>query len=512
MRALGRLRVAEVTILRDQPGAAAPVEQRVPLVHLRAGDRFVVRPGERIATDGTVTGGAAAVDTSAMTGEPVPIEVTVGDSVTGGTVAVGGALTVRADEVGHGTRLSRMLRAVERAQVEKSSVQRLVDRISAVFVPSVLVLAAATLAGWLLAGAGTEDAVVRAVAVLVIACPCALGLATPTALMVATGRGAELGIFVTGFRAMEAVRGVDTVVLDKTGTLTTTRMRVTGVATVPGGPDADVLLALAAAVEHGSEHPIGAAIVEAAGSPDLRATDFRAMAGLGAHGTVDGREVLVGRPALFDDLAELDDDLIAWEAVGATVVAVGIDGRAAGAFALTDPVRDSAADAVGQLRAMGLSVVLLTGDGAAAAGAVAAAVGIDEVHAGALPEDKVALVRRLREQGRTVAMVGDGVNDAAALSTADLGIAVGSGTDVALAAADLVLVRDDLTVLPVAVRLARSTVATVRGNLVWAFGYNLAAVPLAAAGLLNPLIAGAAMAMSSLLVVSNSLRLRQAGR
>ncbi|WP_300011609.1 cation-translocating P-type ATPase [Pseudonocardia sp.] len=511
MRALGRLRVAEVTILRERPGAA-PAAQRVPLVHLRVGERFLVRPGERIAADGTVVDGAAAVDTSAMTGEPVPVEAAVGDAVTGGTIAVGGALTVRADAVGDATRLSRMLRAVEQAQVEKSAVQRLADRISAVFVPAVLVLAAATLIGWMVAGAGTEDAVVRAVAVLVIACPCALGLATPTALMVATGRGAELGVFVTGFRAMEAVRAVDTVVLDKTGTLTTARMRVTRVATVPGGPDADALLALAAAVEHSSEHPIAAAIVEAAGSPDTRATGFRALAGLGARGTVDGREVLVGRPSLFDDLAVLDDDLVAWEAAGATVVAVGIDGRAAGALALTDPVRVSAADAVGQLRGMGLSVVLLTGDGAAAAGAVAAAVGIDEVHSGALPEDKVALVRRLRAAGRTVAMVGDGVNDAAALSTADLGIAVGSGTDVALEAADLVLVRDDLTVLPVAVRLARSTVATVRGNLVWAFGYNLAAVPLAAAGLLNPLIAGAAMAMSSLLVVSNSLRLRQAGR
>ncbi|MDN5749378.1 MAG: cadmium-translocating P-type ATPase [Pseudonocardia sp.] len=510
VRALGRLRVAEVSILHERPGAG-PVEQRVPLLHLRAGDRFVVRPGERIAADGTVVDGAAAVDSSAMSGEPGPVEAAPGDTVTGGTIAVGGTITVRADQVGDDTRLSRMLRAVEQAQVEKSSVQRLADRISAVFVPAVLVLAAATLVGWLLAGTTTGDAVVRAVAVLVIACPCALGLATPTALMVATGRGAELGVFVTGFRALEAVRGVDTVVLDKTGTLTTAAMRVTGVATVPGGPDAETVLSIAAAVECGSEHPIAAAIVEAAGGSVEPAAGFRALAGLGARGTVGGREVLVGRPALFDDLAVLADDLVSWETVGATVVAVGIDGRAAGALALTDPVRGSAADAVGQLRAMGLSVVLLTGDGAAAAGAVATAVGIEEVHSGALPEGKVALVRRLREEGRTVAMVGDGVNDAAALCTADLGIAVGSGTDVALEAADLVLVRDDLTVLPVAVRLARSTVTTVRGNLVWAFGYNLAAVPLAAAGLLNPLIAGAAMALSSLLVVSNSLRLRHAG-
>jgi cation-transporting P-type ATPase A/B/Cu+-exporting ATPase len=496
MRALGRLRAPDVAVLRGG------VERRVPVAHLRVGDLFVVRPGERIAADGTIDSGAAAVDTSAMTGEPVPVEVAVGDAVTGGTIAVGGTVTVRADHVGDTTRLSRMLRAVEDAQVEKSATQRLVDRVSAVFVPAVLLLALATVVGGLLLGLTAADAGARAVAVLVIACPCALGLATPTALMVATGRGAELGIFVTGFRALETVRAADVVVLDKTGTLTAARMRVTDV--VAADLHADELLRLAAAVERSSEHPIAAAIVERAGDDLPEVTGFRALAGLGARGTVDGREVLVGRPELVTDVTVPAE----WEAAGATVVAVGIDGRAAGAIALTDPLRPGAVEAVAALRAMGMRPVLLTGDGVAAAGAVAAAVGIDEVHAGALPEDKIALVRALQADGHTVAVVGDGINDAAALAAADLGIAVGSGTDVALEAADLVLVRDDLTVLPTAVRLARATVRTVRGNLVWAFGYNVAAVPLAMAGLLNPLVAGAAMAFSSLLVVSNSLRLR----
>ncbi len=496
MRALGRLRAPDVAVLRRG------VEHRVPLAHLRVDDLFVVRPGERIAADGTVTSGAAAVDASAMTGEPVPAEVGEGDAVTGGTIAVGGTLTVRADQVGDATRLSRMLRAVENAQVAKSATQRLVDRVSAVFVPAVLLLALATAGGGLLLGLTAADAVARAVAVLVIACPCALGLATPTALMVATGRGAELGIFVTGFRALETVRAADIVVLDKTGTLTAGRMTVTDVRAE--GMDAGELLRLAAAVERSSEHPIATAIVERAVDDLPEVTGFRALTGLGARGTVDGREVLIGRPELFADVTVQAE----WEAAGATVVAVGIDGRAAGLIALTDPLRPGAVDAVAALRAMGMRPVLLTGDGAAAAGAVAAATGIDEVHAGALPEDKIALVRALQADGHTVAVVGDGINDAAALAAADLGIAVGSGTDVALEAADLVLVRDDLTVLPTAVRLARATVATVRGNLLWAFGYNLAAVPLAMAGLLNPLVAGGAMAFSSLLVVSNSLRLR----
>jgi cation-transporting P-type ATPase A/B/Cu+-exporting ATPase len=409
-----------------------------------------------------------------------------------------------------------MLRAVQDAQAGKSAAQRLVDRVSAVFVPAVLGLAALTLAAWLLAGASGADAVITAVAVLVIACPCALGLATPTAIMVATGRGAELGIFVTGFRALEAVRAADTVVLDKTGTLTTGRMQVTGVATAPGTTEVE-LLTLAAAVEHGSEHPIARAVVARAGDGPLpTVTGFRALPGRGARGAVDGREVVVGRADLFgadlfDDLAAVTEPLAAWAATGATTVVVGVDGAVAGALAVADTVRPDAADAIAQLRAMGLTPVLLTGDAPAAARHVAAVVGIGEVHAGALPEQKVELVRRLREQGRTVAMVGDGINDAAALAAADLGIALGSGTDVAVQSADLVLVRDDLTVLPAAVRLARATIRTIRGNLVWAFGYNLAAVPLAMAGLLNPLLAGAAMALSSLLVVTHSLRLRTAG-
>jgi len=507
VRALGRLRPAEVCVLRGPAGREA--EQRVPVAHLRAGDRFVVRPGERIAADGTVVDGAAAVDASAMTGEPVPAEVGGGDEVVGGTIAVGGCLVVRADAVGERTRLSRMLRAVQDAQAGKSAAQRLVDRVSAVFVPAVLALAALTLGGWLLAGAPAGDAVVRAVAVLVIACPCALGLATPTAIMVATGRGAELGIFVTGFRALEAVHAADTVVLDKTGTLTTGRMQVAGVVTAPGTTEAE-LLGLAAAVEAGSEHPIAAAIRARAGTPAHPVTGFRALPGRGARGTVDGREVLVGRPEEFADLSAVEDRMHVWAATGATVVVVGVDGVVAGAFAVADTVRPGAADAVAQLRAMGLTTVLLTGDAPAAAHHVAAAVAIEEVHAGARPEHKVEFVRGLRERGHVVAVVGDGINDAAALATADLGIAVGSGTDVAVEAADLVLVRDDLTVLPTAVRLAGATIRTVRGNLAWAFGYNLAAVPLAIAGLLDPLVAGAAMACSSLLVVTHSLRLRSA--
>jgi cation-transporting P-type ATPase A/B/Cu+-exporting ATPase len=507
LRALGALRPAEVTVLRGPAGREA--EHRVAVAHLRPGDRFVVRPGERIAADGTVVSGAAAIDVSAMTGEPVPVEAGPGDEVVAGTIAAGGTLTVRADRVGEGTRLSRMLRAVQDAQAGKSAAQRLVDRVSVVFVPAVLVLAGLTLTGWLLAGASAADAVVRAVAVLVIACPCALGLATPTAIMVATGRGAELGIFVTGFRALEAVHAADVVVLDKTGTLTTGRMRVTGVAAAPGVAEQE-LLALAAAVETSSEHPLAAAVVARAGDGPLpTVAGFRALPGRGARATVDGRDVLVGRPVAVGDAGPLAGQVAEWATTGATVVLVSVDGAVAGALAVTDTIRPSAAPAVAQLRAMGLTPVLLTGDAPAAARHVAAAVGIDEVHAGALPEQKVELVRDLRAGGRTVAMVGDGINDAAALATADLGIAVGSGTDVAVESADLVLVRDDLTVLPTAVRLAGATIRTIRGNLAWAFGYNLAAVPLAVAGLLDPLLAGAAMALSSLLVVSHSLRLRR---
>ncbi len=508
MRSLAALRADEVAVLD-----AGGVETRVPVSRLRAGDRFVVRPGERIAADGAVVDGSAAVDTSAMTGEPVPVEVTAGDPVTGGTIATGGRLVVLAETVGAQTRLGRMIAAVERAQAEKSAVQRLVDRVSSVFVPIVLAVAVLTFVGWMVAGAGWAGAFAPAVAVLIIACPCALGLATPTALMVATGRGAELGIFVKGYQALETTRAVDTVVLDKTGTLTEGRMSVADLACADG-VDADELLALAAAVESGSEHAIASAIREHATGALLLAvpevTGFRALPGLGARGVVGGREVTVGRPSLAADLGSLSGVVAGWDAAGHSTVAVVVDGAVAGAIALADPVKPSAAAAVAEMIAMGLRPVLLTGDGEAAARAVATAVGIEQVEAGAMPDEKVDLVRWLQVEGATVAMVGDGVNDAAALATADLGIAVGSGTDVALEAADVVLVRDDLRVLPSAVELARATLRTVRGNLWWAFGYNVVAVPVAAAGLLNPLIAGAAMAVSSLLVVTNSLRLRRA--
>jgi Cu+-exporting ATPase len=510
MRALALLRPDEVALLEGDADGGA--ERRVPAAVLRVGDRFVVRPGERIAVDGTVESGVAAVDTSAMTGESVPVEAGPGTSVVGGTIATGGRLVVVADRVGADTRLARMIAAVERAQAEKSATQRLVDRISSVFVPAVLVIAAGTLVGWLLAGGGAQQVLAAAVAVVIIACPCALGLATPTALMVASGRGAELGIFVKGHRALETVRAVDTVVLDKTGTLTEGRMRVAGVACTAGG-DPDALLRRAGAVERASEHTIARAVVEHATQelgelPEVEG--FAALPGLGARGTVEGADVVVGRPEQLPDA--LAARVAKWEEAGRTVVAVTVDGAVAGVIALADPVPDSSRAAVDGLRARGLRPVLLTGDSPAAAAAVAAAVGIDaaDVHARALPDDKVDLVQRLRAEGRTVAMVGDGVNDAAALAAADLGIAVGTGADVALEAADLVLVRDDLRALVTAIDLARATLGTIRGNLVWAFGYNVAAIPLAASGLLNPLLAGAAMALSSLLVVTNSLRLRTA--
>jgi P-type Cu+ transporter len=401
---------------------------------------------------------------------------------------------------------------VHDAQVEKGAAQRVVDRVSAVFVPAVLAVAALTLSGWLLAGATAPDAVSRAVAVLVIACPCALGLATPTAIMVATGRGAELGVFVTGFRALETVHAADTVVLDKTGTLTTGRMRVVDVAAARGHT-ADAVLGWAAAVEEGSEHPIALAVRAAATGPSDAVAGFRSLPGIGVEGVVDGHAVAVGRPGPADAAAGLaaQDRITAWAGRGATVVTVTRDGVPVGAIALEDTLRPGAAEAVAELRAMGLRPVLVSGDARPAVAAVAAELGIDEVHAGVLPEEKVAILRAQRAAGHTVVMVGDGVNDAAALAAADLGVAVGTGTDVALRSADVVLVRDHLQALPAAVRLAGATVRTVRGNLLWAFGYNVAAVPLAIAGLLNPLLAGAAMALSSLLVVTHSLRLRDAG-
>ncbi len=511
MRALASLRPDDVAVL---DGTGASGERRIPVAVLRIGDRLRVRPGERIAVDGTVESGTAAIDTSAMTGEPTPVEVGAGGAVLGGTVVTDGTLVVRADRIGADSRLGRMMAAVERAQTEKSATQRLVDRISGVFVPIVLGVAAATLAGWWLLGGDPRVAVSAAVAVLVIACPCALGLATPTALMVASGRGAELGIFVKGHQALETVRDVDTVVLDKTGTLTAGRMRVVGSVCVPSADEVTVLR-FAGAVEALTGHAIARAVTEYAEQRTgalPQAHDVRAVAGLGVEGYVEGVPVTVGRP---DDIpAALADHVAAWERTGCTVVTVGIDGVVVAALGLADPVRDTARATVEGLQARGLRTVLLTGDSAAAATAAAELVGIpaQDVHARALPDDKVDLVARLRAAGHTVAMVGDGTNDAAALAAADLGIAVGSGTDIALDAADLVLARDDLRGLLDAIDLARATLATIRTNLAWAFGYNVVAIPVAVAGLLNPLVAGAAMALSSLLVVTNSLRLDRVRR
>jgi Cu+-exporting ATPase len=510
MRALLALGAKDVEVVRD--GAA----ERIPTGRLVVGDEFVVRPGERIATDAVVLDGRSALDVSMVTGEPVPREVVVGDPVIGGAVNAGGLLRLRATRVGADTQLARMARLVRQAQEEKAGAQRLADRIASVFVPAVLLLAAATAVGWLLTGHPAGTALAAAVAVLVVACPCALGLATPTALLVGTGRGAQLGVFIKGPTALESTRGVDTIVLDKTGTLTEGRMRLVEVR--PHGAVArGTLLARAGAVEAASEHPIGAAIAEAARS-ELGATgpvtQFAALPGLGARGMVDEVAVVVGRARLLaeqgldvpGELAAQRDEL---ERRGATVVLVGWDGQARGLLAVADTVRPTSAGAVAALRQLGLRPLLVTGDNARTAAAVAAEVGIDDVVAEALPQGKVDVVRRLRADGHQVAVVGDGVNDAAALATADLGIAVGHGTDVAIEAADIVLARDDLLAVPAAVALARRTHRTIRGNLAWAFGYNVAALPLAVLGLLSPLVAAAAMALSSLFVVSHSLRLRR---
>jgi Cu+-exporting ATPase len=510
MRALLALGAKDVEVVRD--GAA----ERIPTGRLVVGDEFVVRPGERIATDAVVLDGRSALDVSMVTGEPVPREVVVGDPVIGGAVNAGGLLRLRATRVGADTQLARMARLVRQAQEEKAGAQRLADRIASVFVPAVLLLAAATAVGWLLTGHPAGTALAAAVAVLVVACPCALGLATPTALLVGTGRGAQLGVFIKGPTALESTRGVDTIVLDKTGTVTEGRMRLVEVR--PHGAVArGTLLARAGAVEAASEHPIGAAIAEAARS-ELGATgpvtQFAALPGLGARGMVDEVAVVVGRARLLaeqgldvpGELAAQRDEL---ERRGATVVLVGWDGQARGLLAVADTVRPTSAGAVAALRQLGLRPLLVTGDNARTAAAVAAEVGIDDVVAEALPQGKVDVVRRLRADGHQVAVVGDGVNDAAALATADLGIAVGHGTDVAIEAADIVLARDDLLAVPAAVALARRTHRTIRGNLAWAFGYNVAALPLAVLGLLSPLVAAAAMALSSLFVVSHSLRLRR---
>ena len=511
LRALLELGAKDVALLHPDGR-----EERVPVERLAVGDRFVVRPGEKVATDGEVLEGSGAVDASMLTGESVPVEVGPGDAVAGATVNSGGRLVVRATRVGLDTQLAQMARLVTEAQEGKAEVQRLADRVSAVFVPVVLVLATATLGWWLGAGEGATAAFTAAVAVLIIACPCALGLATPTALLVGTGRGAQLGILIKGPEVLESTRRVDTVVLDKTGTVTTGRMTLVGVVAADGVDGADVLR-LAGALEDASEHPIAAAIARAArerlgGLPPV--SGFSSADGLGVRGTVDGREVLVGRPGwLAGQGLALPPALEAArgraEAAGRTAVVAGWDGAARAVLEVADAVKPTSAAAVRALRDLGLRPVLLTGDNERTARSVAREVGVDEVVAEVLPADKVATVRRLQEQGRVVAMVGDGVNDAAALAQADLGLAMGTGTDVAIEASDLTLVRGDLLAAVDGVRLARRTLKTIKGNLFWAFAYNVAALPLAALGYLDPLVAGAAMAFSSVFVVTNSLRLRR---
>ncbi|WP_345982168.1 heavy metal translocating P-type ATPase [Streptomyces sp. DSS69] len=511
LRALMHLGAKDVAVLRGG------TEVRVPADRLVVGDRFVVRPGEKIATDGRVVEGSSAVDASMLTGESVPVEVAAGDSVTGATINAGGRLVVETTRIGSDTQLARMARLVEDAQNGKAAAQRLADRISAVFVPAVIVLALGTLCFWLATGAGPTAAFTAAVAVLIIACPCALGLATPTALMVGTGRGAQLGILIKGPEVLETTRRVDTIVLDKTGTVTTGKMTLLTTHTAEGTNENDVLR-LAGAVEHSSEHPIAQAVATGAvdrldGTTLPTPEDFTNIPGLGVQGVVEGHTVLVGRPRLLTDAGialppELTAALAEAEEQGRTAVAVAWDGKTRGVLGVADAVKDGSAAAVAQLRALGLRPVLLTGDNRTVAEAVAREVGIDEVHAEVLPEEKVEVVKRLQAAGRSVAMVGDGVNDAAALATADLGLAMGTGTDAAIEASDLTLVRGDLKVTADAIRLSRRTLSLIRGNLFWAFGYNVAALPLAASGLLNPMIAGAAMAFSSVFVVTNSLRLR----
>jgi P-type Cu+ transporter len=508
LRALLDLGAKQATVLRDGREITLPAER------LGVGDEFVVRPGEKIAADGIVIAGSSALDTSMLTGEPVPVEVGQDDAVTGGCVNVGGRLVVRATRVGADTQLAQLARLVTQAQAGKAPVQRLADRVSAVFVPVVLVIAAATLAGWLASGAPPSQAFAAAVAVLIIACPCAMGLATPTAILVGTGRGAQLGIVIKGPEILENTRRVDTVVLDKTGTLTAGRMTLTDVLAAPGAAET-ALLRLAATVESGSEHPIAAAIT--AGAPDIyyNISDFAAYPGLGVSAVTEGHAVLVGKGTWLigewsltipPGLAERADQA---EQAGQTTTFVAWDGQVGGVLIVADTIKPTAKAAVTRLRQIGLHPVLLTGDNERAARAVASAVGIDDVIAGVDPVGKLAAIKRLQAAGRIVAMVGDGVNDAAALAQADLGLAMGTGTDAAIEAADVTLISGDPRAVGDAIALSRKTLTTIKSNLCWAFGYNAAALPLAASGLLNPMIAAAAMAFSSVLVVTNSLRLRR---
>ena len=505
LRALMDLGAKTVAVLKGDE------EQQIPIDQLAVGDLFVVRPGEKIATDGTVESGSSAVDRSMLTGESVPVEVGAGDAVTGATVNVGGRITVRASRIGADTQLAQMAKAVEDAQTGKAQAQRLADRISGIFVPIVIAISVATLGFWLGTGNSVAAAFTAAVAVLIIACPCALGLATPTALMVGTGRAAQLGILIKGPEMLESTRRIDTVVLDKTGTVTTGEMTLHSVH-VADGEDEDVVRAVAAALESGSEHPIARAI---AGSTQSTAVEgFASLEGLGVQGLVEGRAAVIGRRSLLADWSmplppELADAFDDAERQGRTAVAIGWDGKARGVLVVSDSVKPTSKQAVAELRELGLTPVMLTGDNEAAARTIAAEVGIDQVVAGVLPSGKVDAVRELQAAGKVVAMVGDGINDAAALATADLGLAMGTGTDVAIEASDLTLVRGDLRAVGDAIRLSRRTLSTIKGNLFWAFAYNVAAIPLAAAGLLNPMLAGAAMALSSVFVVSNSLRLRR---